>query len=217
MIGTHIKIILCALVIFVFTQQAVGQTRIWTGFSMEADLKKSMSLNFKSQLRDELPPLFSNGFDHLYQIALEKKLAKRFLGSIGYRLSMDTELIDANRLFADLKYKSKRKKRLLRYSFRLRGQHSVRANEKRTLRTYLRFKPTLSVNASKLVDPYVAMEWFYRFNEKNEMRKFRFILGANWRISKQLKLKSFFMTQKELNVRTPETSNVVGVQLSLKI
>jgi len=202
--------------IFIFSIAIYGQTNIWTGGNLSVKLSKQNSLKVKTQARWEFVP--NSGTTHLYQVGLKQKIGKRWSVTPGYRISFNNVNLKANRIYGDLIYSSKRKKKKFRWDVRLRGQHSIRANREFVNgKTYLRLKPSISYNLSKLVDPFLGYELFYRFNTKNELRELRWIAGLDFKLSKKLNLKTALMNQKEINIGNPSKAMVFVAQLKWKL
>ena len=76
---------------------------------------------------------------------------------------------------------------------------------------YFRNRFNLEYNLSKLVDPYVSLESYFRFDGKNQWRQHRYTIGLNWKITKKLDIDSYYHFQKEINVKHPETLYIWGL------
>ena len=100
----------------------------------------------------------------------------------------------------------------LSFGYRLRFQ-SLLGNNK----TYVRNKLKFEYNLSKLVDPFMAYELFFRLNGKNEFRVSRITLGLDWRITKPLHLTTFYRLQDDIFIKNPERRHIIGVTLDYKL
>ena len=80
---------------------------------------------------------------------------------------------------------------------------------------YLRNKLAVSYNFSKLVDPFIASELYFRIrNKPNEFQKYRLDVGLDWRLGKKCNLSTFYRLQKEINVNNPALEHVIGIGYS---
>jgi hypothetical protein len=82
---------------------------------------------------------------------------------------------------------------------------------------YIRNRINVDYNLSKLVDPYIDWESYFRLDGKNEFRQNRYTVGLNWRILKQLNLDTYYRYQKEINVKNPEADFILGLGLIYSI
>ncbi len=211
------KLTLMCVLIFAHTF-TFSQIKTWTGFSLGKDLSKKYTIDFKSQIRDNDGYRYSNGFSHIHQLGIERKLNKRFDAGLGFRTRFNDQGYHSYRIQSDFTYSSKKKKRTFRYSARLRFQHRKKSDETfQKGNTHIRLKPVVNINASKLVDPLFGIESFFRLNGKYNFDEFRWYLGANWRIKKNIKLKSCLISQRELgnNTSPKEYVFLLGLKIGL--
>lgn len=77
-------------------------------------------------------------------------------------------------------------------------------------KTLMRAKWSLSM-INKHIDPYIAHEYYWDITEENYLSKQRSTIGLSWSLSKDLKFKLFLRTQKELNVKKPDSIKIIGL------
>ncbi len=76
----------------------------------------------------------------------------------------------------------------------------------------------INYNLSRLIDPFVAGEMYYRiWNKPNELQKYRLDFGLDWRLSKKSALTTFYRYQKEINVNNPVSDHIIGIGYSATI
>ena len=183
---------------------------LWTGFSLKYKLDKKYTFSLEQQTRttDNLNNIKSNFFE----LGVKRKFNKVLSAKFQYRYTIRSEKRNVNRFSLDGNAKWKLKKPNLSLNYRMRMQHSnvVYTGEPFT---FLRNKFQVEYNLSKLVDPYAGYEMFFLFQE-NEPAVNRYTIGLNWRLNKELELKSFLRIDKELNKKKPEQQNVFALLLS---
>lgn len=96
--------------------------------------------------------------------------------------------------------------------YRLRFQDKLGQSQ-----TYVRNKLALTYKMTKLVDPYIAYELFFRFNGKNEFRKTRLTMGLDWRLLKELHMNTYFWIQNDINIKNPEQQKIIGLTFTYKL
>ena len=57
---------------------------------------------------------------------------------------------------------------------------------------------------------------FFRLNAKNEFRVSRLTVGLDWKITKKIKVTTFYRLQDDIFVKSPERQHVLGMMLSYK-
>lgn len=80
-------------------------------------------------------------------------------------------------------------------------------------KTYLRNKIKIGYNLSKLVDPFIAYEAFFRFNTKNEFRVSKWKFGLDWKINKRLDLTTYYRFQDDIFIKKPEGQHIIGLMV----
>jgi hypothetical protein len=98
----------------------------------------------------------------------------------------------------------------IKVGYRLMYQHSWE-NTTKIVTNYLRNRFEIEYNLSKLVDPYITYENYYRLDDKNEFRQNRYTFGLTWKVSDKLDIDSFYRYENEINVKNPESDIIIGI------
>lgn len=195
---------------FMAQAQKPIDTELWTGGTFQLRINKPLSIDLEQQFR------FNDTISTLYksftELGLKYRLGKGFSLKGNYRYTVRPTKKNQHRVAMDLNYSYDKKGFPLMIDYRLRFQSVPGGN-----RTYIRNKLSLTYKLSKLVDPYIAYEAFFRLNGKNEFRTNRFTFGLDWRILKELHANTFFRIEDGINVKNPERQHVIGVTLSYKL
>lgn len=204
--------IVCAL--FLATQIAYGQRpadfELWTGGEVGLKLNKKLGLSLSEQVR--FNDTISSIKKTFTELGLKYKVGKNFSFKGNYRLTIPPNENILHRLALDANYQWKKKDTPLSFSYRLRFQHQFGKT-----RTYVRNKVKLGYNLSKLVDPFVAYELFFRFNRKNEFRISRLTAGLDWRVTKKFEITTYYRLQDDIFIKSPQRQHIFGLILSYKL
>jgi hypothetical protein len=200
-----------------FLNSALSQTsdsQLWTGFKANYTLNKKLKAYGEQQFR------FNDGmttFNRTFtEVGMSWRFAKRFSLRPNYRFSIDPNGFNSHRFSGDLIYSSKKKKKTVRFKNRLRYQRKI---EVQTFdpTTYIRNKFTVDINASKLVDPYLFGEAFFRLDGRNEFRTWRSGFGLDWKLSKKWELTTFYIYEQEINRNSNDRVHIIGALVSWDI
>ena len=198
---------------FVFTQTTDNQ--LWTNASLGLKLNKKFTLDLREEFR------FDNNISskklNFTEIGLKYKLNKHFAFVPRFRFIAVPQKKNKRRFSFDVYYKWKKKKFPLSFVYRFRIQDTKKFNSKKQGQDYIRNKITLGYNASKLVDPFIAYELYFRFDNKNEFRKNRLTFGLDWRLNKKMSLTTYYRLQEEMNVKKPDKIKVIGLAFSYNL
>lgn len=206
-------IVLCLISPIKLNAQATDY-ELWSGVSAQIKAGKKMRFGIEQQVRlNDTLSSFKNTFT---AVSWKWKLSKRFALKTTYRFTVVPNKNNHGRISGDLIYSWSKKKSDLRIKNRLRYQRRSTFNSNKRA-SYIRNKLTFDYNASKLVDPYVAGEIFYRLDGKYEFRAWRFIGGLTWRINKKLDLKTYYQLEQEFNMKSNDRFHVFGVDLAWKV
>ncbi|HEY5950507.1 MAG TPA: DUF2490 domain-containing protein [Kofleriaceae bacterium] len=185
--------------------QRVTDERIWLEGGVDAGVGPRLQLEATQQLRLGIDA----GFDETHT-QLEANFRVVDFVRIGalYRLIiLDNEV--RHRIAGQGELRGKVGK--LTASYRLRLQETFRSNDDRLV---IRNRGKLAVRVSKRVEPFLAIELHHQLDPQAEFREFRFLVGVDWRLSKQLDLATYYMFQDESNVQMPERNHILGVGLT---
>lgn len=202
--------------LYLASEAQFSDAQLWTGPMIKYKIGKKVRLDFEQQFR------FNQNiskYDFTFsEFALKYSVFKYLDLKAVYRHSFipsgqtGTTIAeyDKSRFAFDLSTGTKIFQTGLKAGYRFRYQNSW---ENKTLvsSNYLRNRFDLSYNLSKLVDPYISWDSYYRLDKKNEFRQNRYTLGFEWKITKKLDIDSYFHFQKEKNVKNPETDYIIGL------
>ncbi len=192
-----------------FTQPA--DNLLWTGVTIKADLSKKFRVNVEEQAR------FDNNISHLNitltEAGLRYELTKRIDLKAGFRYIFDPESHNSQRFSGDIRYTWSKKKFPIDIGLRSRYQHTVEEHTMES-KSYIRNKINLDYNLSKLADPYIAYESYFRLNYQNRFTVSRYLIGIEWRLHKDLNLETYFLFEDEFGERNPKKSRIFGLALS---
>lgn len=216
--NTIVRIVLFFLVLFCFSNKSFPQ-EFWTGGTIEIDMKKKFSLELEPQLRftDGFASYngyyFETGFGFEINKHLKVKGSYRYTNKAGHH---DSEIRPSNnreRFSGDINIKIGKN---FPIKYRIKYQYT---KERNTLveYNYIRNKITVNYKLHDIAKPFISGEFFYRLDKKNELRGFRYTIGLDSQISKEISAKSFFKVEKEMNVKYPQKYYICGIMLTYKI
>lgn len=211
---SKISFFLFILSLPIFTSAQNTDYELWSGISAQIKAGKKNKFTVEQQFRfNDTLSSFKNTFT---AVSWRLKLSKRFSFKTIYRLTIVPEKNNHGRISTDLTYRWSKKKFPLRIKNRLRYQRRSTFNSDKRA-SYIRNKLTFDYNASKLVDPYVAGEIFYRLDSKNEFRAWRVNSGLSWRLNKRLNLNTYYQFELEFNAQENNRSHLIGIDLIWKV
>lgn len=205
-----ISLIVCLLFGSIGHSQ-IDDSQLWTGFTLGLSPNKKWSFDLEQQARYRESFTFHRTFT---QLGLTRRMSKRWNFTLSYRHTLVPQDVSRKRLMMDFSYANK-KKRDFRFGMRFRLQNSVTSitgNHK----SYARFKLKFGYNLSKLVDPFVAGEGFFRIISKNEYRGWRATAGLKWRLHKRFSLSTYARIDETINVAEPSTVAIYGLMFNYK-
>lgn len=204
-----IALFLCLMMQFV-SAQIPTDNELWSGGALDLKLNKKWSLGLKEQFR------INNNISTLNQVFTELsgkyKVNKYFRLKANYRFVARPQKNNKTRLSLDILAKLKKKDFPLSFGYRMRFQRAVTSVSKNT-RSYIRNKFVVNYNLSKLVDPFIAYEIYFR-PDKKEFRVSRLTLGLDWKLNKRMELTSFYRIQRDINIKKPTRQNIIGVMFT---
>ncbi len=210
---TYLVLVCSILIVF----SAYGQSEsseLWSGYTLKFKINKKWRAELEQQIRatDQLQGIRS-AFAEMgvrYKITdyLNLKPQLRYSVNNGQRNEFRFSL-DAN-----VEWNFKEWNLRPKYRFRFQNTTVDYTGENKTL---LRNQFELSYNLSRPVDPYVEYENFYRLNLKNEVRNHRYTFGLEWKLNKDIDLKTFIRADREVNIKRPDKQNILGLELSFDL
>ncbi len=201
------------MLIFLFTSLKGQQTtdiELWRGSTFQLRFNKKFRVDIEEQFR--LNDTISSLKSVFTELGLRYRINRHFAFKGNYRYVVRPNNDNRSRFSLDAYYNWNKKKFPLAIQYRLRFQDTKESNRGRKF-TFVRNKLIVDYNLTKLVDPFLSYEIYFRFNQKNEFRTWRFTAGLDWRLSKRLDLTTFYRHQKEINVNNPEAQHIIGVML----
>ncbi|MCR9172854.1 MAG: DUF2490 domain-containing protein [bacterium] len=213
----HLSLSIFFVGIILYPFSAISQTtdyELWSGVSVTYKVAKKHRLELEQQVRfDDRISSVKNTFT---AFGWRWKMNKRFSFTPTYRYTFVPNDDNHGRISADLNYSWDKKKFPLRVKNRLRYQNRSPFDGDRR-KSYLRNKLSFEYNASKLVDPFIAGEIFYRLDRRNEFRIWRFNTGLTWRINKRVDVRTFYRLEQEFNKKSNDRFHIFGLDLAWKI
>jgi len=219
------KNFLTLLLVVLSTISLSAQTtdvKFWNSYKLSTDIAKKWSADIEQQIR------FNNNissFDFaLTELSIGYKINKHFDLAGGLRYSYLENSSDAGidsydrfRWMADVKFDTELFTKDLKANVRLRYQESREVAGTDSPDRYLRTRIQLEYNLSKLVDPDLSYELYYKFAQPGEFRAHRINLSADWRLIKKLHLETSYIYQWEINVKDPDMEHIIAVGLKYKL
>tara|TARA_B110000285_G_C15029883_1_gene566134 strand:+ start:343 stop:993 length:651 start_codon:yes stop_codon:yes gene_type:complete len=190
--------------------QVPTDNELWMGGALDLKLNKKWSVGLKEQFRiNNNISTLNQTFTGLYG---KYKINKYFGLRGNYRFVARPQKNNKTRISLDALAHWKKKDFPLSFGYRLRLQRAVISGAKNT-RSYIRNKFSINYNLSKLVDPFIAYEIYFR-PDKKEFRVSRLTLGLDWKLNKRMELTSFYRIQRDINVKKPARQNIIGVMFT---
>lgn len=181
---------------------------LWAGYTLRFKLNKKLRFDLEQQTRT------NDNFGGLKSAFVETGVKYRIKKWISlkpqWRYTIVANGRNRSRLSLDANLKWEFKKLKLTPKYRMRFQNTTVSYTGEFI-TILRNQLTLGYNWTKLVDPYVEYENFYRFNFKNETRVHRYTAGLEWKLNKKAALKTVYQVDQEVNVSAPDRQNIVAI------
>ena len=194
----------------VVSSQIPTDNELWLGGALDLKLNKKWALGFEEQFR------INNNVSTLNQMFTEVggkyKINKYFALKGKYRFVSRPQKNNKTRISLDILANFKKKNFPLSFGYRLRFQRAITSISKIT-QYNIRNKFAVDYNLSKLVDPFIAYEIYFR-TDKSEFRVSRLTLGLDWKLNKRMELTSFYRTQKDINVKNPTRQRIIGLMFT---
>lgn len=209
-----------ALVVLLFQVVflAIGQDKspvvkdgqFWTSFGSKAKLSK------RWQASGELAFRANNNWQSANSLFFETglKWSKKAWSASGNFRAVEAYSRKENRWFADVNYELKSSKRF-DLDARIRAQHSFYSDDK-VNETYLRAKIKAKYNIKKNpLNPIADAELYYNpYITSQAFEVFRWSLGLEFEIIKDVELGLLYRFEHEFNVVAPQQSNILIVAFS---
>lgn len=194
-----------------YTFSQVSDNELWTSATFKLRVNKQLRFEIEEQTR------FNNNISRLNTAFTEGGMRYRFNKNISakalFRYSYRPYSHNRYRFSGDVAYDWSKKGFPVDFRYRLRLQRSIQEYT-RNSESYWRNKFSLGYNLSKLVDPFVSFESYFKLSHINKFTINRYIIGLDWSLSKTLSLETFYMLEDEFGEPKPKLHKVIGVGLS---
>lgn len=184
--------------------------QFWTSFGSKADLSKRWQLNSEVAFRA------NNNWQTANSLFFETglKWSKKDWSASGNYRAIEAYSRKENRWFADVNYELKSSKRF-DLDTRIRVQHSLYSDDK-VAETYLRAKVKAKYNLKKNpLNPVADAEFYYNpYITSRAFEVFRWSVGLEFELIKDLDLSLMYRFEREFNVVAPQQSNILIVAFS---
>lgn len=199
------------LLFFLAGFQSWGQETIerdnelWSGISLRYKLNKKIQFGLDQQVRmsQNMNAIRSS----LFEFSARYRFNKHFSLKGQYRYTIRNGNRNVNRFTMDANLKWKWKKADLTFEYRARFQHSMVVFTGEPA-SYFRNRPKLSYYGFKKIEPFISYENFYKFNQHNEFRGHRYLLGVDIKLNKDLDLTLSYGIDQETNTKSPNSRNL---------
>lgn len=192
--------------------QVQKDAQLWKGLVLQKTFmhnRLQLSLNEEVRLRNNMSTLRNSFTD----MSLHYKLLKRLAVGAGYRYSIKPD-INSHRVYGDVTWRPKLKGRF-GMVLRTRLQHDFdRLDTDLTLRPRLWFDYNLP--KTKL-EPYVAVEPFFRVDEGWNIDHLRFYGGLKYPLRKKVELRCGYILAQDIDGAAREQSHVFMVRVTIDL
>ncbi len=189
----------------------ISDNQLWTGATLKFRMNKKLRFDIEEQMR------FNNDISRLNVTLTEGSilydLTKRISLKGTFRYVFDPYSHNFYRYSCDFAYDWSKKGFPFDFKYRLRFQRLIEEHTRES-ESYFRNKFSADYNLSKLVDPFIAYESYFRLSYINRFTVNRYIAGLEWRLFRNVDLETFFMYEDEFGEKNPEINKVFGLGLS---
>ena len=199
--------------------QLSSAQELWAGGTFDINLRKSLYFELESQVRSDNGLATYNGYYGEAGMGLKinkflkVKASYRYTNKAGHHDSEIRPTNNRERISGDLILDFGK---TISFKYRIRYHY---ARERNTYKEYnfIRNKITLKYKLHEIAEPFIESEIFYRFDNKNELRAYRYTIGLDTKISNNLSLENFFRVEKEMNISYPEEYYIFGIMFSYEL
>lgn len=221
----YLKVILITMLLSNITyaqNEDISDWGLWSAIGLNYELNKKWSFGLEQQLR--LKEDFSAVDEYFTQLEAGYKVFKNFKigGGLRYIRENDNQgniqgYENHFRFNIDASYKHKFDRVSLRYRLRYQNKNElgISSNDGDYPNQNIRLKGAIKYNLKNWsLDPKFSAEIFNRFQEgeDNRFNKYRLTFGTDYEIKNFGEIGLFYRMEKELNVNSPETKNIVGLK-----
>lgn len=187
--------------------------QLWGSLKFSKKVNSKLRFELREQIRwtDSLSTYKKNFTD----LGLKYKLTRSHSLGLNVRVVNEFEEDKYMRVNLDFNSEYNLKKKLLSLEQRLRLQQSWDPIGERD-KTSLRAKWAIALK-SKLLNPYISHELYWKMAVTNEFNKRRSTIGITWSMMDKLRMKLFLRSQKEFNNKNPDQLQIIGFGVHYKI
>jgi hypothetical protein len=185
--------------------------QVWWGFSLDLPVTKKLEMGYSKEIRSDI---YEDIIDSdVNDLSIKYRFFDLIQPRITYRFKFKPKEIQQSWYF-DLSSEIKFGK----FEIDNRLRYSSTDNETKSDKKYLREKIALGYKFDKLLNPFTDFEIFYKIDsEDSEFDNLRFRIGFNTEIIKDQRLKIYYMYETEINSKSPEFINVIGISYSIEV
>ena len=209
------KIVFSLICFFVYSQAKtqVNDAGLWLALDVEKKITQQFSAQFSHSLRyneniSELGTSFS-------EIGISYKIIKPLSIGAAYRFAQRKRVDDfySNRHRYTFNITYKLKFRQFKLNFREQYQSNYKdigtSAEGHIPTNHFRSKITVAYDLEKKYTPYISTELFYKIGDYIDNMRYK--AGVEYEVNKFHALEIYYMIDKEMNVKNPWTSYVIGL------
>ncbi|MFK7906930.1 MAG: DUF2490 domain-containing protein [Chitinophagales bacterium] len=216
MLGLRSLLLISLLPLFLFSLTSIeAQTSdniMWTSMKLQKNIDDRTSFAIAPILRlnDDVSAYQNMSID----ISLKRKFGKYWAVQLAERTWFIPNGTNRQFIWLDLIYG--RKIGNLHLSSSLRYHYAFDIKE-RVDEDFVRWKTTFSLLNLGKIKPFVGFEPWFRTNKVGDFRRVRYIVGFNYKLSKQLALNLKYWRQETWNVEPSNNFNIYLATLSYVI
>ncbi|MGQ1948340.1 DUF2490 domain-containing protein [Geofilum sp. OHC36d9] len=224
---SNLRLFITVLLVLVPMFSTMGQDRYpawWSGFAIEKELTKEISLELEPEWRYLLDEDETDRFST--SLNVDYAFNKKWKFGVGYTWIHDHDIDDdeyANRNRYSLFVRHKRVfgnwSMSLREKFQSTYYDADNDNKKYDPKNALRSKLEVCYKIKLLhIKPYISGQFRYQLNnpDGNEIDNFRWAFGTDYEISKTVSADFYCQYDKVVNVKEPEAGWVLGTSLKFE-
>src|SRR4030042_6271708 len=141
------------------------------------------------------------------------ELNKSISFKANFRYIYDPHSHNRYRYSGDFTYGWSKKGFPLDFKYRLRFQRIIEEHTRKS-ESYFRNKFSADYNLTKIVDPFIAFESYFKLSNVNKFTTSRYIIGLEWKLFDNIDLESFYMIEDEFGEKNPKINKVLGIGLT---
>ncbi|PHR47295.1 MAG: hypothetical protein COA32_07690 [Fluviicola sp.] len=204
-------IVISIVLTFAARGQVQHDLESWSGLKIDVELLKKLEFKMDGQIRFDQN--ISRHRSSLFEIGIGYKPFKWLMLTPAYRITRTGDVNnDFGRANMDITFDTDIGKDF-KIKNRTRGQYAYFYNRVGS-EIELRNKTQLDYNLSKLFDPFTSIEFFY---SEETISDFRLRLGGNWRINKEIDLRTFYAMESQMGRKTNDKEHIVGIILKINV